>query len=377
MKGEMILMRVLIVDDDELSVKGVKNHCEDNNWECIITDFDACYKEIMTFNPDVVVLDWCKTPGDSSGMPVLRSIWVNGYRPIIIFSGNIDTLTIDKEYENTDLVQIIKKGDEQPVIDFLNKYVSCYGALSSFREEMGKSIIEAFAALEPIQKASKEYIGDDVVQYILSKRAVNFFDFQETEKALPPWAIYLYPPVLKKNLSVCDIIRESSLNIDHHVCGGASEYRIILTPSCDLYTTEKRKAKVDSVLCAKCADAKQLVNIIGGISGETKKENDHKKKLKKVLNTGFMDNMVPLPPMEKVVPSMIADMKALENIDIKRIAVSVEEYNSDPDQFSYIRVCSIDSPFKEQIVWAYLNNACRPGVPDRNMDWWIEMLAQK
>lgn len=211
----------------------------------------------------------------------------------------------------------------------------------------------------------------------MSKRAVNFFDFQETEKALPPWAIYLYPPVLKKNLSVCDIIRESSLNIDHHVCGGASEYRIILTPSCDLYTTEKRKAKVDSVLCAKCADAKQLVNIIGGISGETKKENDHKKKLKKVLNTGFMDNMVPLPPMEKVVPSMIADMKALENIDIKRIAVSVEEYNSDPDQFSYIRVCSIDSPFKEQIVWAYLNNACRPGVPDRNMDWWIEMLAQK
>ena len=241
---------------------------------------------------------------------------------------------------------------------------------------MGKSIIEAFAAIEPIQKASKEYIGDDVVQYILSKRAVNFFDFQETDKVLPPWAIYLYPPVLKKNLSVCDIIRVTSVNMDHHVCGCASDYRIILTPSCDLYTTEKRQAKVDGVLCAKCDDTKKFVNQFGNISGTTKNDNKRKDRLRTVLNVGFKDNMVPLPPMEKVVPSMIANMKALETIDIKRIAVSVEDYNSDPEQYGYVRVCSIDSPFKEQIVWAYLNNACRPGVPDRDMDWWIEILAQ-
>ena len=152
--------------------------------------------------------------------------------------------------------------------------------------------------------------------------------------------------------------------------------KLILTPSCDLYRTEKRQAKVDGVLCAKCVDTKKFVDQFGNISGATKNDNKHKDKLRTVLNTGFKDNMVPLPPMEKVVPSMIADMKALETIDIKRIAVSVEDYISDPEQYRYVRVCSIDSPFKEQIVWAYLNNACRPGVPDRDMDWWIEMLAQ-
>lgn len=369
-------MRVLIVDDNELSVKGIKDHCEDNNWECIITDFDTCYKEIMTFNPDVVVLDWCVTPGDDSGMPVLKSIWMNGYRPIVIFSGNTDTITLDEEFKNTDLVQIITKGNEEPVKDFLDKYVNNYGALSSFREEMGKSIIEAFRAISPIQKASKEYIGDEVLQYILTKRAVNYFDFQETEKSLPPWAIYMYPPVLKKSLSVCDIVRKTHKNINLSECGNAIEYSVILTPSCDLFTSEKRSAKVENVLCAKCVEAKVLVNQFGDISGTSKKADGHREKLKSVLNAGYKDNLVPLPPMEKVLPNLIIDMKSLETLDIKRIAKGLEDYTSVPENYDYVRICSIDSPFKEQIVWAYLNNACRPGVPDRDMDWWIKKINQ-
>lgn len=78
-------MKILIIDDDETSVKGIRDHCEDAGWECVIADFDESYREIMRWNPDVVILDWCDEPGDSSGMPVLDSIWMNGYRPIVIF----------------------------------------------------------------------------------------------------------------------------------------------------------------------------------------------------------------------------------------------------------------------------------------------------
>ena len=40
------------------------------------------------------------------------------------------------------------------------------------------------------------------------------------------------------------------------------------------------------------------------------------------------------------------------------------------DNTYYLRMCSIDSPFREQIIWNYMQTSCRPGVPDRNVDNW-------
>ena len=28
-------MKILIIDDDETSVKGIRDHCEDAGWECV------------------------------------------------------------------------------------------------------------------------------------------------------------------------------------------------------------------------------------------------------------------------------------------------------------------------------------------------------
>ena len=47
-----------------------------------------------------------------------------------------------------------------------------------------------------------------------------------------------------------------------------------------------------------------------------------------------------------------------------------------PEQHDYFRVASVDSPFREQIVWAYMINSCRPGMPDRNMDLWAKELMK-
>ena len=35
-------------------------------------------------------------------------------------------------------------------------------------------------------------------------------------------------------------------------------------------------------------------------------------------------------------------------------------------------MASVSSPFREQIVWAYMINSCRPGMPDRDMTTWAE-----
>ena len=118
MKNDIII-KVLIIDDDETSIKGIRDHCKDAGWECKVTGFDKSYKQIMQWNPDVVVLDLCEA-GVDAGTPVLDSIWVNGYRPIVIFSGNIDSITLKEEYNANELIQKYSKGDEQPVNDFLD-----------------------------------------------------------------------------------------------------------------------------------------------------------------------------------------------------------------------------------------------------------------
>ena len=59
-------MKVLIVDDDPVSVKGIKYYCEDQHWDSSVVGFEECFKEIMVSNPDVIVLDWSADPGDDT-----------------------------------------------------------------------------------------------------------------------------------------------------------------------------------------------------------------------------------------------------------------------------------------------------------------------
>lgn len=228
-------MKILIIDDDETSVKGIRDHCEDAGWECVIADFDESYREIMRWNPDVVILDWCDEPGDSSGMPVLDSIWMNGYRPIVIFSGNSDIVELK------------------------------------------------------------------------------------------------------------------------------DEYLLVLTPSCDLVNEGIRNAKVEEVLCAKCFDKEVF-------SGDVRKVG----KIESLLNSGVNKQWVALPAYKNICPSLTVDMKKLEIIPLSKVIMDIKELK---ENNTYLRICSVDSPFREQIIWNYMQTSCRPGVPDRNVTAWAKDIA--
>ena len=359
-------MKVLIVDDEPISIKGIADYCEEQEWESKVIDFEGCYKEIMTTDPDVVVLDWCADPGDNSGMPVLESIWLNGYRPVVIFSGNTNIISLPEKYKNSGLVKMIAKGDEEPVVKFLEELKESHSALSSFRKELGASLIEAFKAIDPIQKASGNYLGDDVIEYLLARRAVNHFDLEKKNISLPSWAIYQYPSVISGYLSTGDIVRKVDGITDLDSAGSPDEYRIILTPSCDLVDLPERSPKVENVLTAECK----------GISNSKLGNISKKKKIEDYLQAGGKENELPLPAMGNILPNMIVDMKRLGTVGLGDIAISTNDYQKDPSRYEYVRICSIDSPFREQIVWTFLNNSGRVGVPDRDYAAWAESIIQ-
>lgn len=351
-----IRIKVLIIDDDETSIKGIRDHCEDAGWECEVTDFNKSYKQIMQWNPDVVVLDLCEA-GVDAGTPVLDSIWINGYRPIVIFSGNIDSITLKEEYNANELIQKYPKGDEQPVNDFLDEYKEFFYVLSEYRDELGKSLIQAFDGVKSIKENKESDLNNAIIKYLLAKRTVNYFDLERKDITLPPWGMYLHPPILNNSLSACDILRKVSSDTDLSKIGNPDEYLLVLTPSCDLFNEGKREAKVQEVLCAKCFEKKVFTDGTNKID-----------KIKKVLHDGINKQWVPLPAYKNVCPALTVDMKKLEIISLNKVIMN--KANIEDDNTYYLRMCSIDSPFREQIIWNYMQTSCRPGVPDRNVDNW-------
>lgn len=358
-------MKVLIVDDIEDSVKGIYDHCKEVGWVPQISGFDDVYTAIANFNPDVIVLDWRDDEANSDvGEKVLNNIWENSFRPLVVFSANEAIINIDSKLSQSSMLKLISKGDEEPVIEFLRQIEAFTSALSKYRTDLGNALITSLNSIEHI-KAQPNF-ENDAVSYILSKRTSAFFDDSYIGELSPSWVQYLCPSV-SNSLCVCDIIRTVSQGTNYQQAGAPEEYAIILTPSCDMYHNENRIPKVSHVLYARCF-SKDLFH------GKPLAESPSTTSIKTVktkLNLGFNENYVPLPSFSNIIPYMTADLKKVDVVAIDKIATTPEGID---DNTKYVRVASICSPFREQIVWAYMQCACRPGVPDRNTELWAKEI---
>ena len=358
-------MNVLIIDDQEESVKGIKDFCEEKAWNVNVIDFENVYEQIVKLNPDIIVLDWSEDADQTDvGSDILDNIWMNGFRPTVVFSANAHVISIDDKLSKSKLLKLIPKGDEEPVIEYLTENENFVTALSDYRSEIGSAIIDVLNAVPVFHK--EDYPGDDVVKYILSKRTAAFFDVQYSESLAPAWVQYTYPPIVE-SLCVCDILRVVSKDKDYSIKGNPEEYKLVLTPSCDMVPG---RAKVTHVLCASCFNKDKFHNI--QLVAEPKERNVDK--VSNSLNLGYNNqqfNLVALPGFSNILPYMTANLKIIELIDLSKIALSVERISEETE---YVRVVTIESPFREQIVWAHMQNSCRPGVPERNTKLWAKEI---
>ena len=84
-----------------------------------------------------------------------------------------------------------------------------------------------------------------------------------------------------------------------------------------------------------------------------------------VLTQGYFETIIPFPRLEKKLPTMAANLRDLDFIPIQHIGSDKQ----------FLRIASLDSPFRELIAWAYLQTACRPGLPDRDFDSWRDEIV--
>ena len=171
---------------------------------------------------------------------------------------------------------------------------------------------------------------------------------------------------------VADIIRTCSDTTNVYDVGRPEEYSIILTPSCDM----ARARNGSIILVAKCKAA-NMFSDEAKVNEEDLQNEDilasKKQKLIYSLNAGYNHSKVALPLLPNKIPYMTIDLRKLEQIRIGDIAKSEKTIKKGN---KYYRVASVSSPFREQIVWAYMINSCRPGMPDRDMTTWAEGIIK-
>lgn len=93
-------------------------------------------------------------------------------------------------------------------------------------------------------------------------------------------------------------------------------------------------------------------------------------KLSYAMNAGFYQKWALLPALKGVCPDMSVDLKNVELVDPGKISISCEDLNEQ----EYYRVASLDPQYVTQLVWGYMQNACRPGAPNRDVEEWAKRV---
>lgn len=350
-------MRIMAVEDKETDILRIKDYAEEKEWELQIYSFDDCMREVDSFDPDVIILD-LKDDGvsdETAGETIFSKIWKTRFRPTIIFSGFADSFDIDDlalgefaEYAKSPLFETITKGDEQPVINKLEYLADIVPSITRLRNKLNLALMTSANAIEIIKSVPDSEVQD----YLLTSRILQYFQEPVFDAELPAMVHYIYPPI-GNHLMMGDILRKRIKDEKDDI---VDLFSIVLTPSCDLARPQEDMV----VLVAKTGLLSSIVDSFDQKWEKgSSKYNKRIGKITAILNSGFKNSHVYLPPLPGVLPNLCFDVKKLDLVSINEVRYQSGDAKADV----WERVASLASPFRERIAWAYLNTAGRPGVP--------------
>jgi CTP synthase len=357
--------KVFIIDDEKGNAEIVKQSIGEKWPEADVRtedDFTKGITDIGSFRPDIVVLDLYKgspvQQKKNDGELIWRDVWNNHFSPIIIHTAGEPTLSPSLP-DNHPFVRVVTKSktSDQDVVNIVEAFLPHIDALNTVRNEFSK-------VTQQILKTTCEHIWDvqsdmQLRTQMLLRTARRHMGALMDMNTLAPseklisWEQYIFPP-LEPSLLAGDILHETGKPMEE-----PESYSLILTPSCDLAIREDGNCNVTQVMIAKCTKANEYVK---RCQASTTKEEDFKKKIKVQITQAQVGGYILLPEYPSILPLMAANLRSLSLIPIGDISVQ----DGNPGKFK--RIASIDSPFREQIVWAYMQIACRPGVPESDLD---------
>ncbi len=366
-------MKLLFVEDDSEALEPLIELLEEEKLveqKHLVKNFNKAIERIKDIRPDVVILDIVEgdlPSGEKEGLESLEFIWNEHFCPVIVYSAVAEAI----EHKNHHFVHYIKKGSGSPekVLEKLKEIEPHINTLRSVEKYLYETFSSVLKEVAPYAVATyEENLLEDALKRATKRRLAAQMDEPSNEKdeLLAPWEQYIFPPI-SEEFRLGDVLKEKTSDSND-----PRAFRIVLTPSCDL---ERRNGepKVENVLVGQCCPIEEGIKKSAyTLAGTEKKRESDEKKMKTLLSQGHSNAIIPLPILQDLIPLMAADLRDLELIPVDKIGIS-----DSSGMVEYIRVASLDSPFREMVAWAYIQIAGRPGLPNRNFDKWIEEILKE
>ena len=343
-------MKILFIEDDESAIQGIKDFCDELGYSYEHPPFDEALSNIDNYDPDILVLDLKNNVEDGfEGCDILDKAWEHNFRPTCVFSGQIVQSTVEQEKYTSPLICFVDKGDDNPVKEFISKIAPYIECIRKVRSETHKAMRKSF---DFFNMAINDSITDpEVIALLCGNRIKSYFDNEYSNVDMPVWSQYIYP-ILNDEFSTGDVIMLKNSSSDTKT---QKKFFVILSQSCDI-----AHQKVSDILVAKCYDIDFLLRKRS--VSEAEYEMRSADELRAILNAGFYNEFFPLPSIDNVLPDITVNLKALKLLPVSKLS-------SD-----YTKIASLSSPYKERLIWAYMQTACRPGVPDLDVECWSGTL---
>ena len=354
-------MKIMFIDDNKESVQDAMDEVSDNveGVDLWLENFTPGLENIEVKSPDILVLDVWEGKAQESdplGLEIMGQIWSHNFCPVIVYSADSKIISDIPEYDHP-FIEIIAKGadSDEEVREAVKRFIPHVQALHSSQSLVSRAFSHAMRDVAPDAFntfSETEEIVDAMVRGGRRRVAALMDEALPEVEALASWEQYLAPPV-SQDIRLGDVLRSNQGDPDD-----PTTFRIVLTPSCDTVSTA---LKVECVLVAKCCNIGLALHKcqIGLNERSIQRSN--------ILTQGYYNAYIPFPKLKDKIPVMAADLRNLELIPVGAIGLEGERF---------LRVASVDSPFRELISWAYLQIAGRPGLPQRELDGWIHDIIE-
>lgn len=362
-------MKILIIDDQNVPAESLRLAIEQGipgSAVLVHEMFDTAFARVEQETPDAIVLDIYlnqaldQTPGNE----IQDRLWKEHFCPLVIYTAKLQdrhrTLAATHPFIQCEE----KKGsadNDKNVIEHLKGFSSHVATLRAIRLQAVKAIGNSLRAICPEIWTAAVPDADraELIGRIARRHVAASMDASATsENPLHPWEQFVYPPICPDLLTGDILLDTTSGSRD------AKDFRVVISPSCDL--VRNRKGCADRVLVAICESVDTFLKALGYT------RDTNKKTLAKQLPFRLHDDQVAgvfcLPEFPGILPIMAVNLKKIALIDIRTIEMS------ETGTLQFRRVASLDSPFRERVAWAYTEIASRPGIPDINVNQMAETL---
>jgi hypothetical protein len=352
-----------MVDDQPENIEPLRAELAKlDNTSTRVVGFGEFQAAMRDFGPNIIVLDLAQgAPAENNhpGTETFDEIWAQRFCPVVIYTAVPELISEDPRLPHP-FIKLQQKGagSEEGVMEAIRQFGPHVSALEEAGHEIALALNNALKEVAPrVFKSVSDQTQQKEMLVRSARRRVAAGMDQELSTGGPSlrsWEHYLCPPILS-HLLTGDLIVRRAANPPQ-----ALDYAVVLTPSCDL----ARVPKVESVLVAGCTDVGKLLEDLNAKDATMGKI---KSKLRSLLSEGHGRSCLPLAGLPGVFAAMAADFQRLRLIPVNQIGEDRE----------FVRVVSVDHPFRELVAWAYMANAGRPGLPDRDFDSWLDEIRDE